>query len=275
MIHDQPERDLHRVTVEIPGDSWTGTSENAFDALTAVRRQLDSLGILLGVEGARLHSTSSGMMRDQGGGLTVIRLTLGQQGRREDQHDTFGEAPFREVATVEAQDAFFTRWLDSLGGDVFARIAEPAGYTVTGGIGSGYSLVSGGGDIRYSLALAGSRWVLLSQERSLAEVFEAEVPYQANVRRYLTVHVGNVIRTRLGLPAIWIESDAIAPGFAVEVSGEREKLMRGSEVVAEFPAGSSRAARMSWVATVAPDELLASYLHPEGEPHLARWLVTR
>ncbi|TBN55543.1 hypothetical protein EYE40_15200 [Glaciihabitans arcticus] len=133
--------------------------------------------------------------------------------------------------------------------------------------------MSAGGDMRYSLSRASSQWQLFSQERAEAEVFEAGIPNQIDVRRLLLLHFGLSIRTQRGMPPVWIESDSVAPGFTIDADGDRERLMRGSVLVAEFPRDrSSRATRFSWIADADPDELLASYQHTGGKPLLSKWV---
>ncbi|TBN55544.1 hypothetical protein EYE40_15205 [Glaciihabitans arcticus] len=124
------------VTVNVDGREWTATARDVFSALVEVRNQLDAQGILLGVEGSRLQSYPSGMMRDMGAGLSVLRLEMGRPSRREDFRDIFAEAPLDELATVADQKQFFDGWLNSLGRATLARVVEPAGYEISGGIGT-------------------------------------------------------------------------------------------------------------------------------------------
>jgi hypothetical protein len=94
------------------GHSWTAQGPDLFEAMRALRRALDPLGIRLGVNGARRNAWASGMQRDMGEGRVVYLLSEGQRGRPP-QVSTLGPAPLAEVGTVDEQDEQFTRWLNS------------------------------------------------------------------------------------------------------------------------------------------------------------------
>jgi hypothetical protein len=66
------------------GHSWTAEGPDLFEAVRALRRALDPLGIRLGTNGAHRNAWASGMQRDMGEGRVVYLLSEGQRagGRR-------------------------------------------------------------------------------------------------------------------------------------------------------------------------------------------------
>jgi len=97
---------------DMQGNSWAGEGPDLFEALRALRRALDPLGIQLGVNGARRNAWASGMQRDMGEGRVVYLLSEGQSGRPP-QVNTLGSAPMAEVGTVAEQEERHARWLNS------------------------------------------------------------------------------------------------------------------------------------------------------------------
>jgi hypothetical protein len=94
------------------GHSWTAEGPDLFEAVRALRRALDPLGIRLGVNGARRNAWASGMQRDMGEGRVVYLLSEGHR-RRPPQVSTLGPAPLADVGTVDEQDKQYARWLNS------------------------------------------------------------------------------------------------------------------------------------------------------------------
>jgi hypothetical protein len=71
--------------------SWVAEGPDLFEALRALRRIVDPLGIRLGVNGARRDAWASGMQRDMGEGRVVYLLTEGET-KRPPQVSTLGPA---------------------------------------------------------------------------------------------------------------------------------------------------------------------------------------
>ena len=94
-------RPRYAVTVLVDGVEHVAIEDDAFDALSAVRLELERDGWLLGVEGARGDVWPSGMARDQGGGLRAYRLRRGRTPRSEDLVDVF--APATEHLAIVAE----------------------------------------------------------------------------------------------------------------------------------------------------------------------------
>lgn len=101
----------YSIAVTLDGHTVSATGRDAFAAVADVRSELAPLGWVLAVEGARLASYPSGMQRDQGAGRVVYRMTMGQNARPEDTRSIFDPIDRSEVATVEAQKAFFMEWV--------------------------------------------------------------------------------------------------------------------------------------------------------------------
>ena len=101
------------ITITSPdGTSWAAEGPDLFNALRALRRILDPLGIRLGVNGARRDAWASGMQCDMGEGCVVYLLVEGQVGRAE-QVSTLGDTSISHVGTVDDQDQQYERWLRS------------------------------------------------------------------------------------------------------------------------------------------------------------------
>jgi hypothetical protein len=94
------------------GNSWASEGPDLFEALRALRRTADPLGIRLGVNGARRNAWASGMQRDMGEGRFVYLLTEGETGRPP-QVSTLGPASVAEVGSVKEQEEQHARWLSS------------------------------------------------------------------------------------------------------------------------------------------------------------------
>jgi hypothetical protein len=97
------------LTLTSPDRTWVGVGPDCFKALRDLRRRLDADGILLGINGARPNSWSSGMQCDMGEGRVTYLLELGSRGRPP-QVQTLDAAPLGLVGTVLAQDEFQSKW---------------------------------------------------------------------------------------------------------------------------------------------------------------------
>jgi hypothetical protein len=95
----------YTVTVLLSGVEHSATADDAFEALSLVRKALDDEGWLLGVQGARTDVWPSGMARQQGGGMRAYRLRRGRRPRFKDLVDVFAPAD-EHLGTVHAQRAF-------------------------------------------------------------------------------------------------------------------------------------------------------------------------
>lgn len=104
-----------RLSLRFGNREITQSHENIWDALCAIRRELESEGMLLGCYGASRDCYPSGMSLSMGGGSQVYRLRLGQQARQADLVDLLDTGPDVLPATVKEQAQFYAQWVASLG----------------------------------------------------------------------------------------------------------------------------------------------------------------
>jgi hypothetical protein len=98
------------LTATAPGGAtWSGTGDDWFDALRAVRVALEPTGHRPLCAGARVNARVSGMLADSTRGEYVYLLEPGRSA--EETVWIFAPAEPSEVAGVEEQDAFYERWL--------------------------------------------------------------------------------------------------------------------------------------------------------------------
>lgn len=84
-------------------DTYSSTGYDLFDALTALRRSLESDGLLLCCAGARGDVHPSGMSRQMSGGRAAYRHVAGRPPGSADLVDIFEAADPAEVTSVDAQ----------------------------------------------------------------------------------------------------------------------------------------------------------------------------
>jgi hypothetical protein len=109
------EGDHHRVVLDGPTGRIEADGRDFFDALAAVRRQLEPHGWYIAVQGARRDTFPSGMLRDTGARRVYV-LEPGRPWRREHMVRTFDDADPADLGTVAEQEEFYERWLDSVFG---------------------------------------------------------------------------------------------------------------------------------------------------------------
>lgn len=94
---------------------WAGpelhaSGADAFEALTALRAQLEPSGWFVAVQGARRDTYPSGMARDMGGGFSVYVLQIGRPVQDEDRVATFDAADPTSLGTVAEQEQHWRLW---------------------------------------------------------------------------------------------------------------------------------------------------------------------
>lgn len=87
-----------------------------FDALLDIRKELEKIGLLIICYGASRNVYPSGMSRSMGSGEKAYKLTFGKQALNKDIVKIFDDGPDVDPATIEEQEAYFDKWLKSLGG---------------------------------------------------------------------------------------------------------------------------------------------------------------
>jgi hypothetical protein len=95
--------------------SFIGEGTDYFEALVALRRQLEAQGTFIRVNGAGQNVWPSGMSRSMGGGIKAYRMTLGSQARMADLVHIFECSTGIEPATIAEQERFRDQWFASLG----------------------------------------------------------------------------------------------------------------------------------------------------------------
>lgn len=85
-----------------------------FECLCSLRLVLEKHGYFILCNGARIDCYPSGMARDMGRGEKVYQLEIGKIFDRQNLVKTFDRAELSQVGTVEAQLAYYERWLRSL-----------------------------------------------------------------------------------------------------------------------------------------------------------------
>lgn len=100
----------YHIDLEAAHGHWKGEGADLFEALVKVRLQLESVGWLIAVQGARLDTYPSGMARDMGGGEWVYVLDRGRDATLADRVDTLASAEVEKLATVADQERYFRDW---------------------------------------------------------------------------------------------------------------------------------------------------------------------
>lgn len=103
-----------RLSLRFGNREITHSRENVWDALCAIRRELEIEGMLLGCYGASRDCYPSGMSLSMGGGGLVYRLFLGRSARQADLVDLLDTGPDVLPATMEEQAQFYSGWMASL-----------------------------------------------------------------------------------------------------------------------------------------------------------------
>ena len=114
--HDDPlasEPDQVRLCLEFEGRSIQASAGDAFNALCALRHQLEAYQMRPCCYGASKNVYPSGMCLDMGQGYTAYKLYLGEYGRIANLVGIFDTGDDVDPATVEEQAMFYDEWLAS------------------------------------------------------------------------------------------------------------------------------------------------------------------
>ncbi len=97
------------------GVTARGEARDLFAALAAARHDLETRGVRLAINGARLNVWPSGMLRQAGYGRRAYVLTMPPAAGQTSTVDIFEPAPeSAELATVADQEAWFRRYWASI-----------------------------------------------------------------------------------------------------------------------------------------------------------------
>jgi hypothetical protein len=102
------------LTLEFHGGQLMARSSDFFEALCQIRKRLEFAGWRPVCYGSSLNVYPSGMARDMGSGLKAYRLDLGHPATMADLVSIFDTGPDVNPSSVEEQEKFFERWLQSL-----------------------------------------------------------------------------------------------------------------------------------------------------------------
>lgn len=109
-------RSTFRVAVNYGEQQIVGESDRGFFyALLKLRIALEKKGALLHCFGASEDVCQSGMQESMGPGILAYRTTLGRQALSKDIVNIFESDDAVKPATVEQQEAFHRKWINSLG----------------------------------------------------------------------------------------------------------------------------------------------------------------
>jgi hypothetical protein len=105
---------LYTITLNINGETIAGTSEvSIFYALRNLRLKLENMGILLLCFGASEDVYPSGMQVSMGA-YSTYKMHLGKQALAKDIVNIFDSDDSVRPSTVEQQDLFHEKWIQSL-----------------------------------------------------------------------------------------------------------------------------------------------------------------
>jgi hypothetical protein len=103
--------DGYTLHLESPaGESWEVEGPNAWDALRALREQVEPLGYRLCCAGARTDAYVSPMSISMSAGELVYPLRRWRRPRTKQLVEIFSYAPSSKVGTIAEQDRFFEEW---------------------------------------------------------------------------------------------------------------------------------------------------------------------
>lgn len=106
--------DRVQLILDLPDRQFRAVAVDGFEALIALRLELEPLGLAPVCWGASLQVYPSDASRSVGIGDSAYRLTLGQFARAADRVNIFDAGPGLVVATVAEQEDFSRAWFDSL-----------------------------------------------------------------------------------------------------------------------------------------------------------------
>jgi hypothetical protein len=108
-------KEIYRISLEQGTEVRTAESgEDFFEALKELRQELEKNGALLHCFGASENVYPSGMQRSMGPAVLAYKMRLGSPTSQQDIVSIFETDETVVPATVEQQERFVRRWLDSL-----------------------------------------------------------------------------------------------------------------------------------------------------------------
>ncbi|MDL2302371.1 hypothetical protein LJC58_08450 [Lachnospiraceae bacterium OttesenSCG-928-D06] len=103
-----------KIKLYINSDTITKYSDNFFEALIEIRKELESLGINLLCRGCCTKVYPSAMLLSMGSGRKAYKLTIGEPATNNMLVDIFESCDEKDYGTIEEQKKFYKSWLDSI-----------------------------------------------------------------------------------------------------------------------------------------------------------------
>lgn len=116
LIIDEAREDF-RVSLVYHNKTLSEAGWNYIDSLCKIRRLLEVENILLNCYGASRNVRPSGMSIDMCGGVAAHQFTLGKRTEHQDLVTIWETGPDVDPATVDEQEEFYQKWLQSIGID--------------------------------------------------------------------------------------------------------------------------------------------------------------
>jgi hypothetical protein len=108
-------KEIYRISLEQGAEVRTAESgEDFFEALKLLRLELEKAGALLHCFGASENVYPSGMQRSMGPAVLAYKMRIGSPTSRQDVVSIFETDETVFPSTVEQQERFHQRWIDSL-----------------------------------------------------------------------------------------------------------------------------------------------------------------
>lgn len=111
---DTPPLELHLSWPPL-GDDRVYVAEDLFECLRKARLDLEAIGAQIICQGARVDVYPSPMCRDMGFGRLAYVMKMGEKATSDDLVHVMDSASPSDVGTVAAQDAYYRRWIQSIG----------------------------------------------------------------------------------------------------------------------------------------------------------------
>ena len=110
------DKEIYRISLEQGTEVRVAESEeDFFEALKRLRLDLEKTGALLRCFGASENVYPSGMQKSMGPAILAYRMRIGFSTSRQDIVNIFEADETVVPSTVEQQERFRQRWMDSLG----------------------------------------------------------------------------------------------------------------------------------------------------------------
>jgi|SRR5256885_16887251 len=109
------DKEIYRISVEQGSEvSLAESEEDFFEALKRLRLELEKTGALLHCFGASENVYPSGMQKSMGPAILAYKMRIGSPTSRNDIVNIFEADETVVPSTVEQQERFRQRWIDSL-----------------------------------------------------------------------------------------------------------------------------------------------------------------